>query len=141
MIMDAGVFRLQPPTALRRESLPPLGQTATAMADSKEWAKAQSNRLEEQRSQELELRQLWWKAEEANKKEEWKKVKTEGEWKRGSWSWNDDQWATGWSWSSEQWGSTAEPTWSSEPTATSASSKAKESAAFPSRRPLEDMEN
>ena len=93
------------------------------MADSKDWKKDQANRLEEQRAQELELRQLWWKAEEAKWRLDSNLGKAEGGRSWGSSSWGDER-GTGWSWSSEKWEVKATPPWRSEPTAASAQSEA-----------------
>ena len=102
-----------------RSSTP--AQIANAMGDSKEWARAQANRLEEQGAEELQLRKLWWKAEEDKKKAEWEKFKAEGDWQWSSWPWGNDKWSTGWSWSSDKW-SKGKPTASKAGPSSSSSS-------------------
>ena len=97
-------------------STPPV--RLSAMADSKHWTKAQAERLEEARAQELELREMWRKTEKAKNKDSEKKKEAEGwawgSWWSGQWDWSRDQW-------SEQGGSRGsqdqDPPQNAEPTA------------------------
>ena len=108
------------------------------MADSKHWAKAQAERLEEKRAQELELREMWFKTEKAKKDEAKKKEEAAG-WAWGSWWWGK------WDWSQDQWWEegkkSAEPTASTEvkaePTASTEESSG-DAFRFPSRTLGED---
>ena len=70
-----------------------------AMADSRTWSKAQAERLEEARAQELELSTIWWKTEKAKKEEKEKKMEGKG------WAWG--------SWWSGQWDGSTDKRWSS----------------------------
>ena len=65
------------------------------MADSSTWSKAQAERLEEARAQELELRQTCWKTEKAKKEAEEEKIQAKG-WEWGSW------WSGQWDWSTDK---------------------------------------
>jgi hypothetical protein len=69
------------------------------MADSRTWSKAQAERLEEARAQELELSTIWWKTEKAKKEEKEKKMEGKG------WAWG--------SWWSGQWDGSTDKRWSS----------------------------
>ena len=85
------------------------------MADTSHWAKAQAERLEEARAQELEIRQMWVKREKAQKEEKEKKLGVKG-WAWGSW------WSGQWDWNTDQRGSSGgasshEPLQGAEPTA------------------------
>ena len=110
------------------------------MADSKHWAKAQAERLEEARAQELELRESWWGGQKdlKEKKEEKKGSK---DWQWGSWWWGQwDRSAGEWAGGSEGASSsqTKDPPAIAEPTASYTAHSNTGQWLFPSRTVGED---
>ena len=81
--------RLSLPPARRGLSTEP---TASAMAGSGDWKKAQAERLEEVRKKELGLRETWWQGQRAKWEEEQKRKEEDDSWTWGSWSWSKSQW-------------------------------------------------
>ena len=110
------------------------------MADSRTWSKAQSERLEESRAKELEIRQTWWKTEKAKKEEKEKKREAEHSWAWGSW------WSGQWDWGTDKGrgsggasGSQSnDPRQTAEPTASSTARSSTAEWLYPSRSAEED---
>jgi hypothetical protein len=107
------------------------------MASSTNWSKAQAERLEESRAQELELREMWSKTEMAKKEEKEKTMEGKG-WEWGSW------WSGQWDWSTDKWGASGSqsivppPPPPAEPTAGSTAKSDTAPWSYPKRSVGED---